>query len=103
MWDHVNVASLLVCFADVTSDDQRSIMQLLSHDPWLIVVGLALLIPIVGIIFGTISDYFRKTRLAEIEAALKRDMLDRGMTAEQIKMVLEASSHRHKNNHGNCG
>jgi hypothetical protein len=31
-----------------------------------------------------------KVRSEEISAALKRDMLDRGMTAEEIKMVLDA-------------
>jgi hypothetical protein len=102
MWDH-NVPSPLVCFAQLTPEHESNIMLLLSENPWLIVVGLALLIPIAGIIFGTISDYLRKTRVAEIEAALKRDMLERGMTPEQIKMVIEASSTRPgKDKHGHC-
>jgi hypothetical protein len=33
---------------------------------------------------------FRGVRRAEIQAALKHDMLERGMSAEQIKLVLEA-------------
>jgi hypothetical protein len=43
----------------------------------------------------------RKTKIAELEASLKREMLDRGMNAEQIKIVLEASStNKAKHKHG---
>jgi hypothetical protein len=97
MWNELDVASF-ESFAQTTS-----VTQLLVHNPWLIVVGLAMLIPIVAIIFGTVTDYLRKTRLAEIEAALKRDMLERGMTPEQIKMVVESSStHKPRHMHGSC-
>jgi len=68
--------------------------ELLADNPWLIVVTLALLIPILGIIFGTITSYLRKTRQAELDASLKHAMLERGMSAEEIRMVLEASSSR---------
>jgi hypothetical protein len=99
MCDQLNAASPFVGFAQ-----SPNVVQLLQSNPWLIVVGLALLIPIVGIIFGTITDYLRRTRISEIEAALKRDMLDRGMTPEQIKMVVEASStNKSKHMHGGCG
>ena len=40
-----------------------------------------------------ISHYWYKLRRAEMDAALKQDMLQRGMSAEEIKTVLEASSH----------
>jgi hypothetical protein len=103
MFDNLNDLSRFFCLAQVASENEWSVVQLLSHNPWLIVVGLAMLIPIIGIVFGTITDYLRKTRVVEIEAALKRDMLDRGMTPEQIKMVVEASSTPNpKNKHGNC-
>jgi hypothetical protein len=66
--------------------------ELLFQNPWLIIVVLALLIPITGIIFGTVTRYLQNTRLAELDAALKQDMLQRGMSAEEIVKVLEASS-----------
>jgi hypothetical protein len=49
---------------------------------WL-VVGLIVL----GVV---IANQWRKIRQAEIQAALKQDMLERGMSAEEIKLVLEA-------------
>ena len=36
------------------------------------------------------TDYFRKSHQAEIDASLKQDMLNRGMSAADIKTVLEA-------------
>jgi hypothetical protein len=44
---------------------------------------------LVGLAFF-IAIQWRKIRQAEIQAALKHDMLERGMSAEQIKLVLEA-------------
>jgi hypothetical protein len=69
-------------------------LDLLRHEPWLIVVVLALLIPIIGIVFGTTTSYLARVREAELEASLKRDMLERGMTAEEIRTVIEATSRR---------
>jgi uncharacterized membrane protein YcjF (UPF0283 family) len=99
MWD-----SPLISFAQTSPDTQLGIMQLLQRNPWIIVVAMALLIPILGIVVGSITEYLRKTRVAEIEAALKRDMLDRGMTPEEIKLVIEASatSNKSKRTHGCC-
>jgi hypothetical protein len=68
--------------------------ELFSEYPWLIIVCMALLIPLTGIIFGTVTSYLKKTRLAELDASLKHEMLQRGMSAEEIKTVLEASSSR---------
>jgi hypothetical protein len=66
-------------------------LDLLGHvPPWLFVVCLALLIPIVGIVF----NYLARVREAELEANLKRDMLERGMTAEEIRMVIDTTSRR---------
>jgi hypothetical protein len=39
-----------------------------------------------------ISHHWYKLRRAEMDSALKQDMLQRGMSAEEIKTVLEASS-----------
>ncbi len=69
-------------------------LDLLRRDPWLIPVGLGFLIPILGIIFGTTTHYLARVRQAELEANLKQNMLDRGMSAEEIRMVIEATSQR---------
>lgn len=68
--------------------------DLLAENPWLIVVGLTMLVPILGIVFGTVTNYLQKARQAELDAALKHAMLERGMSAEEIRMVLEASAKR---------
>jgi hypothetical protein len=65
-------------------------LELVQENPWLIVVCLALLIPILGIVFGTVTSHFTRVRKAEIEAGLKMEMIQRGMSAEEIKMVVEA-------------
>jgi hypothetical protein len=65
-------------------------IDVLKDSPWLLIPILALLIPI----FGTTTNYLTRVRQAELEAALKQDMLQRGMSAEEIKMVIEASAHR---------
>lgn len=65
-------------------------LDLLKEHPWLIIVCLALLIPILGIIFGTVTSHLTRVRKAEIEAGLKLEMVQRGMSAEEIKMVIEA-------------
>jgi hypothetical protein len=68
--------------------------ELLLNNPWLIVVGLGMLVPICGIVFGTVTSYLQQTHRAELEASLKHAMLERGMSAEDIKIVLEASAKR---------
>jgi hypothetical protein len=69
-------------------------LELVKDHPWLIIVCLGLLIPILGIIFGTTTSYLARVRQAELEAALKQDMLQRGMSAEEIKTVIEATARR---------
>lgn len=66
-------------------------LQLLHANPWLVVCGLAagMIVACVAIVF--ITDYMRKSQQAEIDAALKQEMLARGMTAADIKTVLESS------------
>ena len=61
-------------------------LELLQQNPWLIIVCLALLIPILGIIFGTVTSHLTSVRKAEMEASLKMEMLQRGMSAEEIKI-----------------
>jgi hypothetical protein len=69
-------------------------LDILRHDPWLIVVCLAFFIPIVAIVLGKTTSYLARVRQAELEANLKRDMLERGMTAEEIQIVIEATARR---------
>lgn len=68
--------------------------ELLQENPWLVIVGLGLLIPITGIVFGTMTGYMTRVRQLELEASLKQEMLQRGMSAEEIKTVIEATSPR---------
>jgi hypothetical protein len=75
--------------------------ELLYANPWLIVVGLGCLIPIAGIVFGTTTTYLRRVRIAELEASLKHEMLQRGMSAEEIRTVMESSSRGYGKKH--CG
>jgi hypothetical protein len=73
---------------------EPTMLELLRESPWLIVVILAMLIPIVGIVFGTTTRYLARVRQAELEAGLKQEMLQRGMSAEEIRTVIEASAQR---------
>ncbi|HEY7327791.1 MAG TPA: hypothetical protein VH592_09135 [Gemmataceae bacterium] len=77
-------------------------LELLTREPWLIVVTLALLIPILGIIFGTVTGHLTRVRKAEIEASLKMEMLQRGLSAEEIKMVIEATPRKNRNHEAVC-
>jgi hypothetical protein len=55
-------------------------------------VGGGLLIGLVAIVGG----YWTEIRKTEISAALKQDMLSRGMSADEIQTVLDAGSDRSK-------
>jgi hypothetical protein len=70
-------------------------MQEYLASPFLFVLGILVLTVAVPVIT---HHWFRVRRL-EMETALKQDMLQRGMTAEEIKMVMEASS----TSGGRCG
>ncbi|HLN33480.1 MAG TPA: hypothetical protein VK395_37480 [Gemmataceae bacterium] len=69
-------------------------LELFSANPWLIVIVLGCLIPISAIVLGTVTTYLQKSRQAELDASLKHDMLQRGMSADDIVRVLEAGSGR---------
>jgi hypothetical protein len=73
------------------SERESAMLELFIHNPWLIIVCLALLIPICGIVFGTVTNHRLQMRKAELHAGLVQEMLQRGMSAEDIRMVLEAS------------
>lgn len=63
---------------------------LASNAPWLIVCGLAagVIVACTAIVF--ITEYLKTTYHAAIDASLKQSMIERGMSAEDIKTVLEA-------------
>jgi hypothetical protein len=65
-------------------------LQLLTDNPWLALCGLISGVIVACVAIVVITDYFRKSHQAEIDAALKQDMLNRGMCAADIKIVLEA-------------
>ncbi len=56
----------------------------------LVAVAGGLLCAIVGILSGN----WQKVRKAEITAALKQDMLNRGMSADDIRTVIESGTNR---------
>jgi hypothetical protein len=55
---------------------------------WLMVIGGAVIFGVVA----TIAHAWRRVRIAEIEGALKQQMLDRGMSADEIERVARASN-----------
>jgi hypothetical protein len=77
-------------------------IELLQSNPWILIPGLALMIPILGVVFGTTTKAWQRVRQAELDASLKHEMLQRGMSAEEIRTVLEASSDRRSGKKSDC-
>jgi hypothetical protein len=48
--------------------------------------------PLIGFVVYAVASNWRQVRIAEQEAVLKKEMLDRGFTPEQILAVLSAGS-----------
>jgi hypothetical protein len=69
-------------------------LEILSENPWLVAVAEIALVPLVGIVVGIVCISFnvcrRKICLAQFDFELKRDMLQRGLSAEDIRTVIEA-------------
>ena len=63
----------------------HELVQLLSNNT-LIVFGSITLICVVP----SIAHYWWKVRKAEAEAVVKREMIQRGYTAEEIRLVLDS-------------
>jgi hypothetical protein len=61
-------------------------------NPWLALSALAAVVIVICTAIVFITDYMRKSQQAGMDAYLKQDMLNRGMSAADIKTVLEASS-----------
>ncbi|MFT3883385.1 MAG: hypothetical protein QM703_27505 [Gemmatales bacterium] len=64
--------------------------------PWLAAVALTMLVPIVAIAIAVPMENWRKVREAELDASLKHAMLERGMSAEDIAIVMNARSKPYK-------
>ncbi len=60
----------------------------------LLIIGLSCLTSIVISSVAMISGMVQAMHRSRIEAEIKRDMLDRGMTADEIAKVVEASTPR---------
>jgi hypothetical protein len=70
------------------------VLEILSANPWLVAVAEIAFVPLVGVVVGIVciscNVCRRKIRLAQFDFELKRDMLQRGMSAEDIRTVIEA-------------
>ena len=68
--------------------------DIFSANPWLVavaVIALATLVCVcVGIVCISVNVCRRKIHLAKFDFELKRDMLQRGFSAEEIRTVIEA-------------
>ncbi len=67
-------------------------IPIIADNPWLVMVVAAAVIAIGCTAIAVITDYLRRTHQAEIDASLKHAMLERGMSATEIKTVLESTS-----------
>jgi hypothetical protein len=70
------------------------VLEIFSENPWLVAVAEIAFVPLVGVVVGIVCISFnvcrRKIRLAQFDFELKRDMLQRGFSAEDIRTVIEA-------------
>jgi hypothetical protein len=70
------------------------VLEIFSANPWLVAVAEVALVPLVCIVVGvvciSVNVCRRKIRLAWFDFELKRDMLQRGFSAEEIRTVIEA-------------
>lgn len=64
---------------------------------WLMSLG-PVVIPVIAIaggllvgVVGIVANAWQKNRQVELECSLKQDMLNRGMSAEEIERVIKAS------------
>jgi hypothetical protein len=70
------------------------VLEIFSDNPWLVAVAevalVALVCVCVGIVCISVNVCRRKIRVAWFDFELKRDMLQRGFSAEEICTVIEA-------------
>jgi hypothetical protein len=69
-------------------------LEILSANPWLVAVAEIAFVSMVCVVVGIVCISFnvcrRKIRLAQFDFELKRDMLQRGFSAEEVRTVIEA-------------
>ena len=65
-------------------------LQIFSENPWLLAVAEIAFVPLAGIVVISFNVCRRKIRLAQFDFDLKCDMLQRGMSADDIRTVIEA-------------
>jgi hypothetical protein len=66
--------------------------EIFAQNPWLVVLLLAAIVAVGCTAIMHITDYLRKTHQAEIDGTLKREMIERGLSAADIKTILESTS-----------
>jgi hypothetical protein len=70
------------------------VLENFSANPWLVAVAEIALVVLLCVVVGFVCISFnvcrRKVRLAQFDFELKRDMLQRGLSAEDIRTVIEA-------------
>jgi uncharacterized membrane protein YcjF (UPF0283 family) len=74
----------------------HDLLSKLDHEDILALCGMMVgVIAIIGgisvVITKVVSAHYRKSQLDEMEATLKLEMVQRGMSAGEIKQVLEAN------------
>src|SRR5262245_60075802 len=74
----------------------HDLLSKLDHEDVLALCGM--LVGVVAILGGitvavtkVVSGHYRRTQLDDMEATLKMEMIQRGMSAAEIKQVLEAN------------
>jgi hypothetical protein len=67
-------------------------LQTFAENPWLILCALIAAVIVICVAIVFVVDYLRTSHQAEIDTSLKQGMIDRGMSAADIKTVLEARS-----------
>ena len=68
----------------------------MSEDSLIAIVSVSVVFgaPLVWFIVDTLATNWRKVRISEQGVLLKREMIERGYTAEEIIQVLEAGTDR---------
>jgi hypothetical protein len=77
-------------------------MNQILVNPWLALGTLASVVIIACTLIVFVTEYLRKTQQASIDAYLKQEMISRGMSAADIKTVLESSSDAEAARLSNC-
>jgi hypothetical protein len=71
-----------------------NVLEIFSANPWLVAVAEIAFVVLVCVVVGIVCISFnvcrRKIRLAQFDFELKRDMLQRGLSAEDMRTVIEA-------------